>query len=86
MIGDLEEVISTHLVGSTFSEYNKESYEEAINMMLELYKDPFGLRQRCRKTAEDLFSLEHGIDLYSQVYRSIIDYKYPSGSRPQDHL
>jgi hypothetical protein len=51
--------------------YNEDEYKKAISGLFVLFKEEKALRQRCRKFAEDFFSLERGVSLYRQIYDSL---------------
>lgn len=71
-IGDLEEIINTHKVGVVLAGYGKNEYKQAINKLLGLLKEGDILKERCRKVAESIFSLNGGVKAYSDIYNYLI--------------
>ena len=70
-IGDVSEILTANKIGITMESYNEDEYKKAISGLFVLFKEEKTLRQRCRKFAEDLFSLERGVSLYRQIYDSL---------------
>ncbi len=70
-VGDVEEVIGQHRAGVLASGANAEEMDACVTGLLALLKDP-DLASRCRRTAEQLFSLESGTDAYRQLYEQIL--------------
>jgi glycosyltransferase involved in cell wall biosynthesis len=70
-IGDADKIIEKEGVGVIVESLDREGYEKAISRLEELLKDPEGLKNRCAKTAERLFSMELGIEKYKNVYSRI---------------
>lgn len=73
-VGDTSNIIRENNVGVIIKDNDQKSIEEAFEKLLILLKDP-NLNIRCRKTAEKLFSLEYGTNLYKKIYEKIISKK-----------
>lgn len=67
-IGDVAEILTANKIGIVIDSYNEDEYKKAISGLIFLFKEEKALRQRCRKFAEDFFSLERGVSLYRQIY------------------
>lgn len=70
-IGDTEELVSSNRVGVVARNFNSDDYGRIIKELTELKKDPSGLSQRCRQTAEKFLSLKLGTDKYREIYRCL---------------
>jgi glycosyltransferase involved in cell wall biosynthesis len=70
-IGDLEEIINSNKVGIVLSGYGKREYREAISKLLNLLEEGNTLKKRCRKVAEDIFSLKNGVNAYLDIYNNL---------------
>lgn len=66
-IGDLDEIVTIHKVGTVVNNFSKEEYAYRIQKHIELMKDK-DLNERCIKLAQDKFSLQSGIDYYRDIY------------------
>ena len=71
-VGDIDEIINKYKVGIIIKGSSKENFDQAYIELTELLKDP-NLSKRCRETAEKLFSIEVGINLYRKIYESILN-------------
>lgn len=71
-IGDLEEIINSNKIGVVLGGYGKTDYKEAISRLLSLLEEREAVRRRCRKTAEEIFSLDRGARDYLSVYNQLI--------------
>lgn len=71
-IGDLEEIIKSNKIGVVLGGYGKTNYKEAISKLLSLLEGREAVRRRCRKTAEEIFSLDRGARTYLSVYNQLI--------------
>ena len=72
-IGDLEDIIDSNNIGVVLSGYTQDDYKEAINNLLLLLREKEEVKRRCRKTAEEIFSLEHGARTYLGIYNRLIN-------------
>jgi len=70
-VGDVEQVIRQHRVGVLARSDSSADMEACVAELLALLQDP-QLASRCRRTAEDFFSLEIGTAAYQQVYQQIV--------------
>lgn len=70
-VGDVEQVIRQHRVGVLASGDGAAEMEACVAELLALLQDP-QLASRCRRTAEELFSLESGTAAYRQLYAEIL--------------
>jgi glycosyltransferase involved in cell wall biosynthesis len=70
-IGDCDAMIETHRVGVIVPSLDPTGYEQAAVQLRELRRDPL-LASRCRRAAEELFSLEEvGALRYRRLYDAI---------------
>lgn len=67
-IGDIEEIINSNKIGVVLDGYGKSKYRDAISNLLSLLTEKEAIRRRCRKVAENVFSLEHGARAYLSIY------------------
>ncbi len=70
-VGDVEDVIRQHRVGVLAHGSGAAEMDVCVAELLELLKDA-DLSLRCRRTAEELFSLEAGTAAYRQLYNDIL--------------
>ncbi|MEB3308477.1 MAG: glycosyltransferase, partial [Cyanobacteriota bacterium] len=70
-VGDVEQVIRHHRVGVLATGASPAEMDACVAELLALLKDP-DLASRCRRTAEQLFSLESGTAAYRQLYAEIL--------------
>jgi glycosyltransferase involved in cell wall biosynthesis len=70
-VGDVEQVIRQHRVGVLATGASPAEMDACVAEMLALLKDP-DLATRCRRTAEQLFSLDSGTASYRQLYAEIL--------------
>ena len=70
-VGDVEQVIKDHRVGVLARGSSSLEMDDCVLDLMALLKDP-QLGCRCRRTAEDLFSLEAGIAAYRKLYGDIL--------------
>ncbi len=71
-VGDHPDILLNTNTGVIINKFSDNDYIKAINAIYELRNDPF-ISERCRKVAIDSFSIEYGVDKYSQVYNSLIN-------------
>ncbi len=71
-VGDLEDIINSNKIGVVLNGYGKAKYKEAINGLLSLCSEGDSLRLRCRKVAEQFYSLERGAREYLNIYNHLI--------------
>ncbi len=68
-VGDVEEIMQSCLTGQVVSEFSIESYSKIADAVLSIkdYK-----KEDLRKVAEQVYSLENGVEMYSKVYGKLI--------------
>ncbi len=64
-VGDTEAIILEYKAGAVVADFNQNTYDHAISDLVNF--DPV----LCTKGAEDVFSLEKGIQAYNSIYTSI---------------
>jgi len=69
-IGDTEEIIMANRIGAVINSFNNAEYERSLRELLVLKNDN-GLKTRCRKVAEEYFSLSSGIEKYYAIYSKL---------------
>ena len=69
-VGDMADIVNDGGVGVVLNSFDKNEKKESILHLLKLIKDPT-VKNRCRETALDYFSLEAGVDLYNSIYNSL---------------
>jgi glycosyltransferase involved in cell wall biosynthesis len=67
-VGDVGDIIQRYRVGVLVEENTEEAMHSAVAALKALLEDP-ALPARCRRAAEDWFSLEKGAATYAQLYR-----------------
>ena len=73
-VGDVADIVSKNNVGVIVEGASVQHMETAFEALQTLMQDP-DLSKRCRATAEDVFSLEAGIEAYREIYASILKMK-----------
>jgi len=71
-VGDVEQVVRQNRVGVLARGSSAAEMDACVAELLELLQDP-DLANRCRRTAETLFSLESGTADYRQLYDEILN-------------
>lgn len=69
-VGDLDDIITQNRVGVIVKSDSKRDLLSAYQELTMLLKDE-SLSQRCRQTAESIFSLDGAIYKYSEIYKSL---------------
>jgi glycosyltransferase involved in cell wall biosynthesis len=69
-VGDMADIVSGKCVGVVLDSFEKKEKRESILRLLKLIKDP-EVKNRCRETAIEYFSLKDGIDSYKSIYNSL---------------
>jgi glycosyltransferase involved in cell wall biosynthesis len=69
-VGDVEKIVREHRVGIVVESADTGAMRQAASSLFELLRDP-DLSVRCRRTAEERFSLENGARTYGELYRGI---------------
>lgn len=70
-IGDCDELIRPNKIGVIVDKFDNNSYRKALGELRKLVNEGPGLNQRCRKVAEDYYSLDLGADRYWQIYQRL---------------
>lgn len=70
-VGDVARIIEQYRVGVLVDANDSDSMNLALDEMEKLKLDP-ELQSRCRRAAEEVFSLASGTEVYRGVYRSIL--------------
>jgi len=71
-IGDTDKIVKDYKLGVVIDKFNQDSYLSNTYQLLELMKEKEAISDRCKKAAEDMFSLDIGVSKYFDVYRSLI--------------
>lgn len=66
-IGDMDKIIIHNKVGVVINSFNEDEYRRSFLELLEIIKS-HNLKERCRKVAEENFSLTKGLDIYRSIY------------------
>ena len=69
-VGDMADIVNDRGVGIVLNSFDKNEKKESILHLLKLIKDP-AVKNRCRETALEYFSLEEGVVLYNRIYNSL---------------
>ena len=75
-VGDVADIIRRYNVGVIVKDGSKTSMTAALDELAALRSDP-DLPSRCRKAAEEVFSLEAGTEAYRKIYADILG--HPDG-------
>lgn len=70
-VGDVEKIVRQHQIGVLAYGTSNHEMDACVAELFALLKDP-QLSSRCRRTAEDLFSLESGTAAYHKLYADIL--------------
>lgn len=70
-VGDVAEIIQKYRVGVLVTEGTPDAMKSAFQALEVLMKDP-ELPERCRRAAEEVFSLEAGTQAYLELYQDIL--------------
>jgi len=70
-VGDVARIVEKYRVGILVSEGSEQAMTHAIDQLEELRKDP-ELPARCRRAAEEVFSLESGTAAYDALYSKLV--------------
>lgn len=71
-IGDTDKIVEEHKLGVVINEFTKESYLSKINILLELMKEKDLVSERCRRVAQEIFSLDKGVSQYFDIYNKVL--------------
>lgn len=70
-VGDVAKILKENNVGVLIDNDGSLAIEDSINSLLKLLKDDT-LQLRCRKVAEDIFSLAEGSKKFENIYKGIL--------------
>lgn len=70
-IGDTDSFVKDNKVGVVIDSFAPEVLKDGVSRLIKLLKDGIVLEKRCRKLAEDEFSLEKGVDTYRRIYNQV---------------
>jgi len=71
-VGDVEGDLAETGTGIAISAFDDETLRDAIMRLIAITKEP-GIAAKCRRAAEERFSLESGVKRYDAIYRSLAD-------------
>lgn len=71
-VGDVAAILEDNRVGVALNDFGAAERRSAMRRLVELVESP-GLAERCRETAERLFSLEDGVTAYRSIYHQLLD-------------
>jgi len=69
-VGDVESILEANGVGIAIDTFETEEKRTAIESIVELSADP-ETADRCRAVAESYYSLNAGVDAYSEIYQRV---------------
>ena len=69
-VGDMADIVNDKGIGIVLNSFDINEKKESILHLLKLIKDP-AVKNRCRETALEYFSLEEGVVLYNRIYNSL---------------
>ena len=69
-VGDVEDVLERRHVGVALRDFGDDYLREGLRRLVDVARDS-SIQQRCRATADELFSLQSGIAKYDAIYRSL---------------
>ena len=75
-VGDVAEILAETGTGFAIEAFDEATLRAGLDKLIEFAADPSS-PERCRKAAEDHFSLADGVRAYSETYRKLL--------RPPDH-
>jgi glycosyltransferase involved in cell wall biosynthesis len=70
-VGDLDQILPENNVGVTLADSSPASVKAAAEKLRPLLQDP-ATPARCRRVAEEQFSLEQGVERYRQLYKRLL--------------
>jgi len=69
-IGDGDSFVKERKIGVVVEGFNDSEYEGAAEKLFSLLKED-GIRERCRRAAEESLSLSYGLERYNGIYKNI---------------
>ncbi len=70
-IGDCDEILERERVGVVNKDFSLPGYEKTIETFVKLLAEGQELKNRCRESAKNYFSLNDGVSKYNEVYESL---------------
>lgn len=70
-IGDCDRLIRSNRIGIIVEEFSNNNYRKAVEELKLLMNAGEDFRERCRKAAEDYYSLNLGVSRYSRIYKGL---------------
>ena len=70
-IGDTETIVNANNIGVVVKDFSIEEYDYSVNNLLTLVNNETDLNSRCRRVANDEFSLKKGSQKYLSIYNFI---------------
>lgn len=71
-IGDCDDIVEDERIGFVIEDFTESAYKKTVDQFLSILKERDSMRIRCRNIAEKFFSLERGVEKYSEVYNKLI--------------
>lgn len=73
-IGDVESLVEDYRIGALIVHEDEDNFTRALDAVIrELEIDKIDLMKRCRKCAEDYFSLDDGVERYREIYDGLLN-------------
>ncbi len=69
-VGDMVDILEGQRIGIALKDFSDEAIRDGVGELLALSRGP-NLQQRCRQSAIELFSLDHGVAAYAAIYRQL---------------
>lgn len=70
-VGDMASILESERVGVALGDFSEAAMRDAIARLLQLAREP-GIQQRCRQVALGYFSLEMGVQRYTDIYCELL--------------
>ncbi|MCP9223431.1 glycosyltransferase family 4 protein [Erythrobacter sp. LQ02-29] len=70
-IGDVAEIVRKYNVGVLLEDESEAGIDDAVSQVLRMVRDP-AVSDRCRRAAEEIYSLDVGTAAYLQVYQQAL--------------
>lgn len=70
-VGDMASILESERVGVVLGDFSEAAMRDAITRLLQLAREP-GIQQRCRQVALRYFSLEMGVQRYTDIYCELL--------------
>lgn len=70
-IGDCDEIVRNNKVGVIIDRFSPDAYRKSIAELQGLWQKKEETAFRCRRVAEEFFSLNRGVEAYRQIYKRL---------------